>query len=83
MQTPVEIDFQGMTGTPVARDAIAKHIARLEQRYGRLTACRVVLKGPGPRHQTRGLYEINIHLVGEGAVRRTLTITQALASTSK
>src|SRR6516225_863440 len=62
MQTPVEIDFQGMHGTPDVRASIAKHVAQLERRYGRVTACRVVLKGPSGHHRTGGLYEVNIHL---------------------
>src|SRR6478672_10107182 len=60
MQTPVEIDFQGMSGTPEVHASIEKHVAELEQRYGRVTACRVVLKGPGGHHRTGGLYEVNI-----------------------
>ena len=60
MQTPVEIDFQGMSGTPEIHASIEKHVAELEQRYGRVTACRVVLKGPGGHHRTGGLYEVNI-----------------------
>jgi len=47
MQTPVEIDFQGMRGRPEVQATIEHHVAELEQRYGRVTACRVVLKGPG------------------------------------
>jgi cold shock CspA family protein len=62
MQTPVQIDFQDMQGTPEVRASIEKHVADLEQRYGRVTACRVVLKGPGGHHRTGGLYEVNIHL---------------------
>lgn len=62
MQTPVEIDFQGMDAKPEIHTAIAEHVAELEQRYGRVTACRVVLKGPGGHHQTGGLYEVNIRL---------------------
>src|SRR5439155_12962980 len=62
MQTPVEIDFQGMAGTPAIQAAIAAHVAELERRYGRVTACRVVLKGPGGHHRTGGLYEVNIRL---------------------
>lgn len=62
MQTPVEIDFQGTEATPVARASIEKHVDQLEQRFGRITACRVVLKGPGGHHQTGGLYEVNIRL---------------------
>src|SRR6202051_2635750 len=62
MQTPVEIDFQGMSGTPEVHASIEKHVAELEQRYGRVTACRVVLKGPGGHHHTGGLYEVHIRL---------------------
>lgn len=62
MQTPVEIDFQGMDASPELHTAIAEHVAKLEQRYGRVTACRVVLKGPGGHHQMGGLYEVNIRL---------------------
>lgn len=62
MQTPVEIDFQGMDARPELHTAITEHVGELEQRYGRVTGCRVVLKGPGGHHQTGGLYEVNIRL---------------------
>jgi len=62
MQTPVQIDFQGLKVKPELRSAIDKHVAQLEERFGRVTAGRVMLKGPGGRHRTGGLYEINIHL---------------------
>jgi cold shock CspA family protein/ribosome-associated translation inhibitor RaiA len=62
MQTPVEIDFQGTSGTPEVHASIEKHVAELEQWYGRVTACRVVLKGPGGHHRTGGLYEVNVRL---------------------
>jgi hypothetical protein len=62
MQTPVEIDFQDMSARPDVHASIEKHVADLEQRYGRVTACRVVLKGPGGHHRTGGLYEVNIRL---------------------
>ena len=62
MQTSVEIDFQGMTGNAGLREAIENHVAELERRFSRVTACRVVLKAPGGHHRTGGLYEVNIHL---------------------
>lgn len=62
MQTPIEIVFQGVGEQPDVRGSIRQHVAELEQRFVRLTACRVVLKGPGGRHRTGGLYEINIRL---------------------
>jgi cold shock CspA family protein len=61
METPVEIDFQGMPAQPQLRDTIAKHVSQLEQRFGHITAGRVVLKAPGGHHRT-GLYEVNIRL---------------------
>lgn len=62
METPVQIDFQGMDVRSDVRNAITDHIAELEQRFGRVTAGRVVLKAPGGHHRTGGLYEINIRL---------------------
>jgi cold shock CspA family protein/ribosome-associated translation inhibitor RaiA len=62
MQTPVEIDFQGLKGTEQLRACVMKHIAVLEQRFGRITACRVVIRAPSERHRTGGACEIAIRL---------------------
>ncbi len=62
MQTPLVIDFQGMEARPDVRTTIAQQVSELEQRYGRITACRVALKAPGGHHRSGGLYEINIRL---------------------
>jgi ribosome-associated translation inhibitor RaiA len=62
MQTPVEIEYQGMEARPHIQTALANHVDDLEQRFGRVTACRVVLKAPGGHHRTGGLYEVNIRL---------------------
>ena len=62
MQTPVEIEFQEMVASPAVQDMIADHMKKLEQLYGRITACRIVVKGPGNRHKTGGLYDINIRI---------------------
>jgi cold shock CspA family protein len=62
MQILPQIDFQGMAPSADFRARIEQRIERLEKRYGRATACRIVVKGPGGRHLTGGLYEINIHL---------------------
>ena len=62
MQTAVEIDFQGMDVKPDVRAAIEKHMDQLEERFGRITDARIVLKAPSGRHRTGGLYEIGVHL---------------------
>ncbi len=62
MQTPVEIEFQEVAASSSVQELIADQVKTFEQRYGRITACRIVVKGPGNRHQTGGLYDINIRL---------------------
>jgi len=63
MQTPPEIVFEGLASTPSTRDAIDAHLTELERRWGRITACRVVVKAPGQHHHKGGLYEVHIRLV--------------------
>ncbi len=72
MQVPVEIDFQGVEPDAPLRAGIERRIGELETRFGRVTSCRVVLKGPGGRHKTGGLYEVNIQLVLPGG--RTVNV---------
>jgi cold shock CspA family protein/ribosome-associated translation inhibitor RaiA len=62
MQTPVEIDFQGIKGNDHLRACVMKNISVLEQRFGRITACRVVIRAPSERHRTGGACEITIRL---------------------
>jgi cold shock CspA family protein/ribosome-associated translation inhibitor RaiA len=62
VETPVKIDFQGTDASPALRALIEGHVADLEERYGRVTACRVVVKAPGGRHRTGGLLDVNIRL---------------------
>jgi cold shock CspA family protein/ribosome-associated translation inhibitor RaiA len=62
MQTPVEIDFQGLQGNEKLRASVMKNVAVLEQRFGRITACRVVVKAPSERHRTGGACEVTIRL---------------------
>jgi cold shock CspA family protein len=62
METPVHLDFQGKDGDDMVRESVRKHVHVLEERFGRITACRVVVKAPGEHHRKGGLYEINIHL---------------------
>jgi hypothetical protein len=62
MQTPAQIEFEGVQGSAELQASIEKHITELETRFGRLTAGRVVVKGPGEHHQTGGQYQVSIRL---------------------
>lgn len=63
MQTPAHIEFEHVTPSPKLQAAIEGHIAELEKRYGRATAGRIIVRGPGDRHKTGGQYQVSIRLV--------------------
>ena len=83
MQTPVEIEFRGMKPVDHVRSAIAQHVADLESRFGRVTACHVLVKSPGGHHRDGGIYEVNIHLSlpngREVAIGRTAAADERLS----
>lgn len=62
METALQIDFQGMEANPVMRASIMTHAAGLEERYGRITAGRVVVIAPTAHHRSGGIYEVHIRL---------------------
>jgi cold shock CspA family protein len=62
MQTPVEIDFQGLQANERLRACVTRNIFTLEQRFGRITACRVVIRGPSERHRKGGAFDVTIRL---------------------
>jgi ribosome-associated translation inhibitor RaiA len=62
MQTQVRIAFQGLDANEHDRQAITTHVAELEQRFGRITTCRVTVTGPGEHHRKGGLYQVHIRL---------------------
>lgn len=62
METPAQIEFEGVEASVGLQGAVDQHIAELESHFGRLTAARIVVKGPGDHHQTGGQYQVSIQL---------------------
>ena len=62
METLAKIDFQGATLNRHIQQSVFAHIAALEKRFGRITACRVAVAGPSARHRNGGQYEVAVHL---------------------
>ena len=75
MQVPVRIELQGEAHRPDVHAAIEAHVAQLEERFGRMTACQVLVDAPSARHETGGLYQVAIRLAlpdsGEINIGRT------------
>jgi ribosome-associated translation inhibitor RaiA len=62
METPVRISFQGMNEDAQTRDSIMGHVAELEQRFGRITACHVDVTAPSNRHRSGGHFQVHIRV---------------------
>ncbi len=62
METPVQIEFKGIDASDRLREAIETHVHELETRFGRVTACRVMLQAPSGHHRNGGQYEVHIRL---------------------
>lgn len=75
METDVQIDYQGGPIPQHMHDAVASHVAALERRFGRITACRVAIKPPTGHHRTGGPYTVSIHLALPN--KREVTVDRA------
>jgi cold shock CspA family protein/ribosome-associated translation inhibitor RaiA len=62
MQTPAQIEYDGIQVSDEVRVAVERHVAALESRFGRITAARITVKGPGGHHQTGGQYLVSVRL---------------------
>ncbi len=62
METPAKIDFQGDALNAHVQQSVHRHIAALEKRFGRITACRVAVAAPSAHHHSGGQYEVAVHL---------------------
>jgi cold shock CspA family protein len=62
MQTPIEIDFKGFTGSDAQKAAIARHLDEVEQRFERIISGRIHVKSPDKHHRKGAAFETSIRL---------------------
>jgi len=62
METPAQIEFEDIQASAGLQGVVDRHIAELENHFGRITAAHIVVKGPGERHQTGGQYQVSVRL---------------------
>ena len=60
MQTPVEITWHNMDPIPHVAKRIDERLERLEQFFGRITRCHVVVEAPHQRRRQGNLYEVRL-----------------------
>ena len=62
MQTPAQIEFEGVQASAELKSAIGQLVAKLETRFDRVTVARIVVRGPGEHQKTGGQYQVSIRL---------------------
>lgn len=67
MQVPVQLSFHGCDHSDALEDEIQARVAKIEEHFGRITSCRVVVELPHKSHTQGKLFHINIDMSLPGA----------------
>jgi hypothetical protein len=62
MQTPLQLEVEGFDPSIHLREIIDENIAKLERRFGRITAARVAVRAPNGHHKLAEPYFVSIWL---------------------
>ncbi len=62
MEIPLQISFKNMEGSDAIEARIREKAAKLEQYFGRLTSCRVVIEAPHRHHYKGKIYHVRIDI---------------------
>ncbi|HWA92659.1 MAG TPA: HPF/RaiA family ribosome-associated protein [Rhizomicrobium sp.] len=62
MESPLQLEVHGIKSTDHVREMVEKNLSKIEKRYGRATACRVVVRAPGGNHQTGEPFDVSVRI---------------------
>ncbi len=62
MQLPLEITFRNMDPSPAVQANVRDRVAKLEQFYDRIVACRVAIEAPHKHHHKGRLYHVRVDI---------------------
>jgi len=67
MQVPLQVTFRGFATSEAVTRRIAQKVDKLEQRFGRIIGCRVVIEVPHHHHQRGRTFQVSVDLQIPGA----------------
>jgi len=67
MQIPIELSFHGCDHSDALEREIRAHVTKIEEFYGRIMSCRVVVELPHKSHAQGKLFHVNIDMSLPGA----------------
>jgi ribosome-associated translation inhibitor RaiA len=62
METPLQIELDGVKSSGYLNALIESNLTKIEKRFGRATACRVVVRAPNSHHQSGEPFEVSIRI---------------------
>ncbi|HVZ91739.1 MAG TPA: HPF/RaiA family ribosome-associated protein [Rhizomicrobium sp.] len=62
MKSPLQLELHGVRSSDYLNDLIGANLAKIEKRFGRATACRVVVRAPNAHHRTGAPYEVSVRI---------------------
>ncbi|MFC1674028.1 HPF/RaiA family ribosome-associated protein [Pseudomonadota bacterium] len=67
MQVPIQLSFHGCDHSDALETEIQGRVAKIEEYYGRIISCRVVVELPHKHHAQGKLFHINVDMSLPGA----------------
>lgn len=62
MESPLQLEVHGIKSTDHVRDVVEKNLSKIEKRFGRATAARVVVRAPNGHHQSGDPFDVSVHI---------------------
>jgi ribosome-associated translation inhibitor RaiA len=62
MESLLQLEVHGLKSSTHAREVVEKNLSKIEKRYGRATACRVVVRAPAGHHKTGEPFDVSVRI---------------------
>jgi hypothetical protein len=62
MESPLQLELDGVKSSDYLNELIQTHLAKIEKRFGRATACRVVIRAPNAHHKSGAPFEVSVRI---------------------
>src|ERR1700741_2630984 len=62
MESPLQLELHGLRASDHVRALVDKNLSKIEKRYGRATACRVVVRAPNAHHKNGEPFDVSVRI---------------------
>jgi ribosome-associated translation inhibitor RaiA len=62
MESPLQLELHGLHASDHVRALVDKNLSKIEKRYGRATACRVVVRAPNGHHKQGDPFDVSVRI---------------------